>query len=76
MRPATSRRLLTLMLALPVLAVPAVVGAEEIHAKLIGFQEVPAVNTVASGEFRATVAHDDQSLGSRVVRHSSGRRRR
>jgi hypothetical protein len=36
-----------------------VARAEEIHARLIGFQEVPAVSTVATGEFRATINNDD-----------------
>ena len=39
-----------------------VASAEEIHATLVGFQEVPAVSTVASGEFRATINHDDESI--------------
>jgi len=33
-----------------------------LRAKLIGFQEVPAVSTVASGDFKATIADDDQSI--------------
>jgi hypothetical protein len=36
-----------------------VASAEEIQADLIGFQEVPAVSTVATGEFRARINHDD-----------------
>jgi hypothetical protein len=36
-----------------------VAGAEDIYAKLIGFQEVPSVSTVATGEFHATINHDD-----------------
>jgi hypothetical protein len=39
-----------------------VARAEEIQANLIGFQEVPAVSTVASGEFRARINHDDDSI--------------
>jgi hypothetical protein len=42
-------------------SVPALLGAEEIKAKLIGLQEVPAVSTAASGAFRATI-NDDQSI--------------
>ena len=41
-------------------AVPA--HAETIHATLIGYQEVPAVSTVASGDLRATVSRDDLSI--------------
>jgi CHRD domain len=36
--------------------------AEEIRARLIGYQEVPSVSTQASGELRATISHDDQSI--------------
>jgi len=32
------------------------------HAKLIGFQEVPAVSTQASGEFHADISPDQQSI--------------
>jgi CHRD domain len=39
-----------------------VASAEEIQATLIGFQEVPAVSTVATGEFRATIDHDEDSI--------------
>jgi CHRD domain len=62
MRQTRSKRLLTLLVSLPLLAAPAIVSAEDIHAKLIGFQEVPSVNTVATGEFRATIAHDEGSI--------------
>src|SRR3989449_5095541 len=60
-------RLLTVLLLLPLVAVPAMAndddhGGHHIHARLIGFQEVPAVSTVASGEFKATIAPDDQSI--------------
>jgi hypothetical protein len=36
--------------------------AEQIQASLIGYEEVPAVSTVASGDFRAAINHDDQSI--------------
>jgi hypothetical protein len=36
--------------------------AEQIKASLIGFQEVPSVSTVASGEFHATISEDEQSI--------------
>jgi hypothetical protein len=47
---------------LVVLAAPPAVRAELIEASLIGFQEVPAVSTVASGEFHATISEDEQSI--------------
>jgi len=62
MQHSYPKRVLQLVLILPLLAAPAVAGAEEIRAKLIGFQEVPSVATVASGEFRATIAPDEQSI--------------
>jgi hypothetical protein len=55
-------RRLSLPLILLVMAAPAAARAEEIHAKLTGYQEVPAVNSVASGEFRARISRDDQSI--------------
>ena len=36
--------------------------AEHLHAKLIGYQEVPAVSTQASGEFHADISPDQQSI--------------
>ena len=36
--------------------------AENIRATLTGFEEVPAVSTVARGEFRGTIARGDQSI--------------
>jgi hypothetical protein len=47
---------------LVVLAAPPVARAERIKASLIGDQEVPAVSTVASGEFSATISPDDESI--------------
>jgi hypothetical protein len=44
------------------LAAPAMARAEQIQATLIGYEEVPAVSTVASGGFRAMISHDDQSI--------------
>jgi hypothetical protein len=55
----------TLRVALALLvaaAVPALASAERIHAALTGYQEVPAVSTAGSGEFRAKIARDDQSI--------------
>jgi hypothetical protein len=37
-------------------------GPRQWSAKLIGFNEVPAVSTVASGRFKATVSHDEGSV--------------
>jgi hypothetical protein len=62
MRHVRPRRLLPLLLTLSLLAVPGVASAERIQATLIGYQEVPAVNTVANGEFRATISPDDASI--------------
>ncbi len=47
---------------LVVLAAPLVARAERIKASLIGYQEVPAVSTVASGAFSATISPDDESI--------------
>ena len=60
-------RILPLLFILPLVAVPAMAGDDHhdgrhLRAKLIGFQEVPAVSTVASGDFKATIAEDDQSI--------------
>jgi len=44
------------------IAAPAATRAEQIQASLIGYEEVPAVSTPASGEFRAMINHDDQSI--------------
>ena len=52
--------LLTAMLA--ALAVPSVASAEHIQANLIGYEEVPAVSTVASGEFNAAISNDDKFI--------------
>ena len=62
MRHRQSTCLLTFVLMLPLLAMPAMAGAEEIKARLIGFQEVPSVATVARGEFTARITDDDQSI--------------
>lgn len=44
------------------LATTTVATAERIHATLTGYEEVPVVSTVASGEFRAMISRDDQSI--------------
>ena len=50
------------MLVVPLLAAPAVARAERIQADLTGYEEVPAVSTVASGDFRAQISPDGQSI--------------
>src|SRR5256884_6536871 len=60
-------RLFPLLFILPLVAVPAMAGDDDhdgrhLHAKLIGFQEVPAVSTVASGDLKATIARDEESI--------------
>jgi len=52
--------LMTAMFA--ALAVPSVASAEHIQADLIGYEEVPAVSTVASGDFNATISNDDKFI--------------
>jgi CHRD domain len=51
-----------LLACLVVLAVPSLARAERIKASLIGYEEVPAVSTVASGEFDGRISEDDQSI--------------
>jgi hypothetical protein len=51
-----------LLLILPLSVVPAVASAEHIQATLTGYEEVPSVSTVASGEFRAQISKDDQTI--------------
>jgi len=43
-------------------SMPTLARAEHIHAALIGYQEVPAVSTPASGEFNARIARDETSI--------------
>ena len=44
------------------LTIPGVASAERIQATLVGYEEVPAVSTPASGEFRAMISPDEQSI--------------
>jgi len=37
-------------------------SAENIHARLSGYQEVPSVSTAGSGEFKAHISPDDKSI--------------
>lgn len=55
-------RLIFLTAFLGLTALPGLARAEFVHAKLIGFQEVPSVSTVARGEFRARISKDEQSI--------------
>jgi hypothetical protein len=48
--------------ALMIASVPTLVRAERIQAKLVGYQEVPAVSTPASGEFHAKISRDETSI--------------
>ena len=63
MRHSRPKRLLTLVLLLLLLAVPAVASAERIQATLTGYEEVPVVSTVASGEFRAMIRSEERRVG-------------
>jgi len=62
MRRQRPKRLLTLLLALPLLAMPAIASAERIQASLIGYEEVPSVSTVAKADFNAQISPDGQSI--------------
>jgi len=63
MRHSKPNRLLTSMLMLPLLlVVPAVASAEQIKADLTGYEEVPSVSTVSTGEFRAHISPDGESI--------------
>jgi hypothetical protein len=44
------------------LAAASAARAEHIQATLTGYEEVPVVSTVASGEFVATISNDGQSI--------------
>jgi CHRD domain len=55
-------RLIFLTAFLGLTALPGLARADFVHAKLIGFQEVPSVSTVARGEFRARISKDEQSI--------------
>jgi len=44
------------------LAASTAVRSEDLRARLIGYQEVPSVSTVARGEFVGQISHDDQFI--------------
>jgi hypothetical protein len=56
-----STRFLSIPAALAAVALAAPVAAETVHARLIGFEEVPAVSSPGSGEFKAKI---DRKAGS------------
>lgn len=53
---------LGIVMALLIGLAATVAHAERIQATLTGYEEVPVVSTLASGEFRATISNDDQSI--------------
>ena len=55
-------KLLPVFFVVPLMAVPALASAERIQATLSGYEEVPAVSTLASGEFRGTISPDETSI--------------
>ena len=50
-----------------VLTAPIAARAEHIQATLTGYEEVPVVSTVASGEFVGMISRDDQSIDYRLT---------
>jgi CHRD domain len=54
--------LLSIFFALLLGAAAHVARAETIQAILTGYEEVPSVSTVASGEFRGFISHNDGSI--------------
>ena len=53
---------LQILIMVGLLAIATAAKAERIEATLTGLEEVPVVSTVASGEFRARIAFDEQSI--------------
>ena len=56
------KKLATMTALFLALAAPTTALAENVAAMLTGWEEVPSVSTVASGEFRATISADEQSI--------------
>ena len=56
------RKLSMLSALLLAFAAPQAARAENIQARLIGYQEVPSVSTVARGEFVGQISPDDQFI--------------
>ena len=53
------RKLSVLAALSAAMAAPTAVHSEDIRARLMGYQEVPAVSTPAKGEFEAKISRDD-----------------
>src|SRR4051812_3875451 len=53
---------LAIATAMAAASVATVANAEDIRARLIGYQEVPSVSTQGSGELRAMISHDEDSI--------------
>jgi hypothetical protein len=49
------------------LAAPTASGNDRIRVKLIGYEEVPAVSTAASGRFRAQISDDELSIAFKLT---------
>jgi len=43
-------------------AFPAYADGDKLRARLIGYNEVPSVSTVARGEFEAQISRDEQLI--------------
>ena len=56
------RKLTIMTVLLFASAVHTAARAEQIQATLTGYEEVPAVSTAASGQFRAMISRDDQFI--------------
>lgn len=60
-------RKVAVFLAISLISVPTGVSArEKLSADLEGFQEPPAISTVATGEFRATINRDETEITSEL----------
>jgi len=62
MQCASVKQLLSVFLVVPLMAVPALASAERIQTRLSGYEEVPAVSTLASGEFRGMISPDEMFI--------------
>jgi hypothetical protein len=62
MRDAIKKHLFPVLLITALFAAPAVSSAEQIQANLNGFEEVPALFTLARGQFRATIEQGDGAI--------------
>ena len=63
------KRLRILILVMAALSLTAASGHDDerrLRADLTGYEEVPVVNTVASGKFRARISRDEQSIEYRL----------